>query len=57
MGDFSTSEYVGRTYGLRPYVMRTENFNIGPQIPKLDTATRIILKFDTAACHNLKINM
>ncbi len=27
------------------------------QIPKFDTATQAILKFDTVACHNLKINV
>ncbi len=30
---------------------------LGPQIPKFDTATQAILKFDTAARHNLKVDM
>ncbi len=30
---------------------------LGPQIPKFDTATQAILKFDTEACHNLKTDM
>ncbi len=30
---------------------------VGPQIPKFDTATQAILKFDTAARHNPKIDM
>ncbi len=29
----------------------------GPQIPKFDTVTQAIVKFDTAARHNLKIDM